>query len=125
MSLDEAWTKVAHAVASAGFILTDQVVQVVRVLAIGLAAWVGVEIISLSRQVVVLQTQMAALTTEVGALRGSVETRTDDRWRRSDHDRYAEAVEERLRSIERRMDNHSRAMSSIIAGKKTPLGSEE
>jgi hypothetical protein len=100
-------------------------VQVVRVLAIGLAAWVGVEILSLSRQVVVLQTQMAQLSTEVGAMRGALETRTDDRWRRSDHDRYAETVEERLRSIERRMDNHSRAMSSIIAGKKTPLGSED
>jgi hypothetical protein len=125
MSFDEAWAKAAHAVASAGFVLTDQVVQVVRVLAIGLAAWVGVEIISLSRQVVVLQTQVATMVTEIGALRGSVETRTDDRWRRSDHDRYAEQVEERLRSIERRMDNHSRAMSSIIAGKKTATHDEE
>lgn len=113
------------AVASPGFVLSDQVIQAARVLAVGIAAWVGVEIISMSRQIVVLQTQVAAISTEVGAMRGALETRTDDRWRRSDHDRYAEAVEERIRAIERRMDNHSRAMSSIIAGKKPAPGGED
>jgi hypothetical protein len=113
------------AAASPGFVLSDQVIQVVRVLATALAVWVGVEIISLSRQVIVLQTQMSTLTTELAAVRAAVETRTDDRWRRSEQERFAASVDERLRAVERRMDNHSRAMSSIIAGKKPHSADEE
>lgn len=109
--IDEAWQKVVHAAASAGFVLTDQVIQIVRVMAIALVAWAGLELVQMRSAMAVMQTQLATMTTAVGKLEGKFEATVDDRWRRSDHERFSDSLDRRLTGIEARLDAQARAIS--------------
>lgn len=109
------------AMASPGFVLSDQVIQIVRMLAFAAMAWVGVEIVSLTRDVAVLRVQTEGVARELVALRALAESSVNDRWKRADHERYADAVDARIRGLERRVDNHARAMTAIVSGKRPQL----
>ena len=108
-----------HMVAmSPGVVLSDQVIQIVRVLAIAAVTWAAVEVVGMGRAMAVVQTQIADVHSKVSKMEAIAEARYSNQLTRQEFEKSMALLDARLEAAEKRLDNHSRAMSAIVEGKR-------
>lgn len=108
-----------HMVAmSPGVVLSDQVIQIVRVLAIAAVTWAAVEVVGMGRAMAVVQTQIADVHSKVSKMEAIAEARYSNQLTRQEFEKSMALLDSRLEAAEKRLDNHSRAMSAIVEGKR-------
>lgn len=100
--------------AATGMILTEQVVQVVRILVIAAVGWGSLALIDARSELQVLRVQHIDFERRLIDHDTKLQSGTDDRWRRRDHDAYASQIDKRLEVMQERIDAQGRNISEIL-----------
>jgi len=101
------------AVAAPGFALTEQVVQILRMLAIAAVTWAAIEMIQVGRSVAVMQAQIVAINEELRRLTTVAELRAAGTVGRGEFEREVEAMQKRLDDLAVRVDRHAQALANL------------
>jgi hypothetical protein len=92
----------------------DQIGFIVRAALIGMIGWGSLALIDARSELAVLKVQHIDFERRLAVHDQRITTGTDDRWRRRDHDAYAEGVTKRVDDLSDRVDAQGKNINELM-----------
>ncbi len=92
----------------------DQVWFVVRALLLGIVGWGAISLVDARSELAVLKNQHDDFERRLLIHDQRILTGTDDRWRKRDHDAYAELIDKRIDDLSARVDAQGRNINELL-----------